>query len=158
MKVACAWGVWIIDENGQIFYYCSMEKEGYKKLVKYWQETADYDYETMKSLYKSKRYANCLFFGHIVLEKILKALITKNTKKQPPYIHNLARLWDLSGIQLEEKEIDLLNRVNKFNIRARYPERKLQFYKTCTKEYTTRYIKDIDKLYKKLCQKLKQKR
>ena len=33
-----------------------MKKEDQEKLIKYWHETAKHDYETMKSLFKSKRY------------------------------------------------------------------------------------------------------
>ena len=54
--------------------------------------------------------------------------------------------------------MDLLDVVNKFNIKARYPEYKLQFYKQCDKEYTKNYFNKIVKLYKKLCQILKQKK
>jgi len=133
-------------------------KNDYKKLVKYWQETAAYDYDTMKSLVKSKRYASSLFFGHIVLEKILKALVVDETKEHAQYTHDLVRLMEVSKIELSQKEIDLLNEINNFNINARYPEHKSQFYKLCTKEYSLRYIREVDKLYKKICQKLKQKK
>lgn len=133
-------------------------QDNYKKLVKYWQETAAYDYDTMKSLVKSKRYASSLFFGHMVLEKILQALVVNETKKHAQYIHDLVRLMEVSKIKLSQKEIDLLNKINNFNIKARYPEHKLQFYKLCTKEYSSGYIREVDKLYKKLCQKLKPKK
>ena len=124
-------------------------KNNYKKLVKYWQETAAYDYDTMKSLVKSQRYASSLFFGHIVLEKILKALVVNETKAHAPYTHNLIRLMKTSKISLNEQEINLLNNVNDFNMEARYPEQKLEFYKLCTKKYTENYIEKINKLYKK---------
>src|SRR3989338_9584401 len=133
-------------------------KNNYKKLVKYWRETAAYDYDTMKSLVKSKRYASSLFFGHIVLEKILKALVVNETKKHAEYTHDLVRLMEVSKIKLSHKEIDLLNEINNFNIKARYPEHRAQFYKLCTKEYSLGYINEVDKLYKKLCQKLKPKK
>jgi len=125
-------------------------KNNYKKLVKYWQETAAYDYDTMKSLVKSRRYASSLFFGHIVLEKILKALVVNQTKAHALYTHNLILLMKISKVELNKSEIDLLKMVNDFNIEARYPEYKLKFYKFCTEE--------VDKLYKKLCQKLKPKK
>jgi len=125
-------------------------KDNYKKLVKYWQETAAYDYDTMKSLVKSRRYASSLFFGHIVLEKILKALVVNQTKAHALYTHNLILLMKISKVELNKSEIDLLKMVNDFNIEARYPEYKLKFYKFCTEE--------VDKLYKKLCQKLKPKK
>lgn len=132
--------------------------DDYKKLVKYWQETAAYDYDTMKSLVKSKRYASSLFFGHIVLEKIFKGLVVKNTKKHAPYTHDLVQLYKLAGMELNNSTKDLLYEVNKFNMKARYPEWKSQFYKYCTKEYAERYLDEINKLYKNLCQKLKQKK
>jgi len=130
----------------------------YKKLVKYWEVTADYDYKSMHSLFKSRRYVSSLFFGHIVLEKILKALVVAEIKKQAPYTHDLVRLYKLAKVKQEETDKKLLLKVNDFNIRARYPEWKLQFHKICTRDYAQKYLKEIDKLYKKLCQELKSKK
>ncbi|MFH1187987.1 MAG: HEPN domain-containing protein [bacterium] len=143
-----------------------MDQETYEKLspkktkeiALYWQKTAEHDYEIMISLFNSKHYSDSLFFGHIILEKILKGLVVKEMKEQAPYIHNLTKLAELAKCDLQEKEMDLLDVVNKFNIRCRYPEYKMQFYKICTKEYTKNYLDEIIKLYKKLCQKLKQKK
>ncbi len=134
-----------------------MQKD-YEKLVNYWKNTAKYDYISMKSLFDGGRYVSSLFFGHIVLEKILKALIVKNTKKQAPFTHDLVRLYKMSKIDQEDKDKELLLEVSDFNIRTRYPEWKLRFYKACTKKYTQKYILEIDKLYKKLCQELKPKK
>lgn len=39
-----------------------------------------------------------------------------------------------------------------------YPEHKLSFYKKCDRGYTKKYLDEIIKLYKKLCQELKQKK
>ena len=135
-----------------------MEKIDVKKVVKYWRETAKHDYETMLGLFKIKRYSDSLFFGHIVLEKILKGLVAAEIKNEAPYIHNLTKLAELSKCDLSEEELDLLDEVNDFNIRARYPEYKLQFYKRCDRKYAKNYLDEIIKLYKKLCQKLKQKK
>ena len=135
-----------------------MNKDNVKKIVEYWQKTAEHDYETMTGLFEIKRYSDSLFFGHIVLEKILKGSVVRETKKQAPYIHNLTKLAELAKCDLSEEEMDLLDIVNKFNIRCRYPEHKLQFYKSCDREYTENYINKISKLYKKLCQELKQKK
>jgi len=134
------------------------KKAGYKKLVEYWRKTAEYDYDTMKSLSKSRRYASALFFGHIVLEKILKALVVANTKDYAPYIHDLARLYKLTGLDMDTDTRRFLDEVNKFNLKARYPEQKLQFYRKCTREYCGKYLSEIDSLYKKLCQKLELKK
>lgn len=135
-----------------------MEKTIIKKRIKYWLETAAHDHETMNVLFKAKRYSDCLFYGHIVLEKILKGLTVKETKKEAPFIHNLTKLAELANGGLLKDEMDLLDKVNDFNIRARYPEYKIQFYKQCDREYAKNYIDKISGLYKKLCQKLTQKK
>lgn len=135
-----------------------MKKEDVKKVVKYWQTTAKRDYETMLGLFKIKRYPESLFYGHIVLEKILKGLAVERTEIEAPHIHNLTKLAKLAKRDLSEEEMDLLDEVNDFNIRARYPEYKLQFYKQCDRKYAQNYLDKITKLYQKLCQKLKQKK
>ena len=129
-----------------------------KKLIDYWQFTLTDNYKTMESLYKSKRYSACLFFGHLVLEKALKVMVTIKTKDHPPRIHNLLRLAELAKLDLTEKEIDLLADVNEFNLEARYPEVKYEFYKRCNKSFTDPYYQSIKKLYRELCQKNKLKK
>jgi HEPN domain-containing protein len=132
-----------------------MERIDIVELIDYWLLTAEHDYKTMLALFKSKRYSDSLFFGHIVLEKVLKGLVVKKIRKPAPYIHDLIRLAEIGDVKLSKREENLLNEVNEFNIRARYPEDRLGFYRTCTREYTKKYLDKIDNLYKKLCQKLK---
>ena len=136
-----------------------MTREQVKKITIYWRKTAKRDYDTMMGLFKIKRYPESLFYGHIVLEKILKALVVQSTKKESPYSHHLLWLMQKARIEIElqEKEKELLGKVNEFNIRARYPDYKLQFYKKATKIYTEEYLRAIKKLYKKLCLILQQK-
>lgn len=128
------------------------------EIVEYWLKTAKHDYDTMQGLFKIKRYSDALFYGHIVLEKLLKAHVVQVTQKQAPYTHDLVRLQDYAKLSLSEKELDLLDLVNDFNIRTRYPEYKLEFYRRCTRKYAENHLTQIVSLYKKLCQKLKQKK
>lgn len=135
-----------------------MNKADQKKLVNYWRETAEHDYETMNGLFHIKRYDAGLFFGHIVLEKMLKAFVAHSTGDHAPFTHNLARLAELSGIEISEKEMEFLRDVNVFNMEARYPEEKLQFYRRCTQEYAEEYREKIESFYQKLCRELKSKK
>lgn len=48
-----------------------MKKDDY---IGYWRTTADNDFNTMLNLYNSKDYHWSLFIGHLVIEKLLKAL------------------------------------------------------------------------------------
>lgn len=109
----------------------------------------------MNNSFKGKQYAYSLFFGHLVLEKILKAHVVKTTKKHAPYIHNLLNLSEKAGLNLSRAEKDLFNEVNSFNLRTRYPDHKFEFYKKWNKNNTKAYLDKIKLLYKKLCQKLK---
>lgn len=135
-----------------------MDNSQIKKIVSYWKETAECDYKVMNSLFKSKEYYGCLFFGHIVLEKILKALAVREIKQQAPYIHDLVRLEEIAKIELSKEEVKLLKEVNAFNLKTRYPDYKLKFYKLCTKEFTKDYLDKIIILYRKLCQRITQKK
>ena len=133
-----------------------MNKKEKNKIINYWRKTAEHDYDTMLALFKNGRYSDSLFFGHIVLEKAIKGMVVKDSGEQAPYIHDLVRLLDLTSSELNKEEIKLLNRVNTFNIRTRYPDYKLDFYKTYeNKEKAKEYLDQIKKLYQKICQKLK---
>ena len=126
-----------------------------KKLVKYWTDTAKHDFKTMNGLFNIKKYSDSLFYGHMVLEKILKALIVQNKKRHPQPTHNLLVLLKEAGIDLEKEEVEFLAEANKFNIKARYPDYKMSFYKIATLRYTKPRLEKIKLLYKKLCQKIK---
>ncbi len=63
-----------------------------------------------------------LFFAHLALEKILKALVCRRTHDAPPKIHNLTRLSELAGLRLDAQQARTLAAMNQFNLEGRYPE------------------------------------
>ena len=92
-----------------------MEK---RDIVNFWVETAENDYKTMLNLYASKDYHWSLFMGHLVIEKLLKALYVKNKDNNIPRIHDLLRLAEKAEIETTEKQKDDLDYITTFNIRA----------------------------------------
>jgi len=128
------------------------------KSIQYWIKTSEHDYETMQGLFKIRRYADSLFYGYIVLEKILKARVVKASGKEAPRIHNLVVLAKLSGIEFSQEDLEFLATINRFNMRARYPDIKLNFYKLSTAKYTKDKLDKIKKFYQTLCQNLKLKK
>ena len=112
-------------------------------LIEYWIYSSNKDFVTMKHLFKKKDYHWSLFIGHLVIEKLLKAHHIKNIDNSPPYIHNLLRLAEKSGLNLTENQKDFLVTVTTFNISARYDDYKMDFYKTCTKKFTKEWIEEI---------------
>jgi len=123
-----------------------------KTQIRYWLLSASHDYDTMLGLFELERYSDSLFYGHIVLEKSLKALVVAESKKLAPLIHDLTTLAELAKIELENDEKSLLAAVKHFNITSRYPDYKLDFYLICDYAYTISYLDSITLFYKKICQ------
>ncbi len=122
-----------------------MDKQAFnkEKLIQYWIESSDNDYETMEAMYHSRRYHWTLFVGHLMIEKLLKAYYVKVNGDFPPFIHNLLRLAEKSQIELNEEEKIFFVTVTAFNINARYDDYKMSFYKKCTPEYTAQWIEKL---------------
>ena len=66
--------------------------------------------------------------------KAIKAIfVLSNNNDTPPKIHNLVRLAQLSRLELTDEQIDLLDRINDFNLEARYPDYKFLFINSAQK-------------------------
>lgn len=119
-------------------------------LMKYWFESAESDYETMKVLYNNKKNTWCLFIGHLVIEKLLKGLYAKNNSENPiaPKIHNLILLSQKANLEVPNEIREKIQVINTFNISARYDDYKRSFDEKCTDDYTTEQIKNIEEVQK----------
>lgn len=117
-------------------------------LMNYWIESADEDYNVMNVLHSNKKNSYCLFFGHLVIEKLLKALYAKNNKGTPyaPKSHDLLYLAEKTQLKLNERQEDLLDTITRFNMNARYDDYKKEFYLKCTDEYTEQQLKNIEEI------------
>jgi HEPN domain-containing protein len=117
-----------------------------EKIAEHWINTSDKDFQTMEHLYKSKDYNWALFMGHIVIEKLLKACVTKATRQHAPPLHDLLRLANLAKIELTPEYTDWLDVLTTFNLNTRYDNYKQDFYKKCTPEFTDEWINRIHTL------------
>lgn len=116
--------------------------------IQYWLDSAAHDLDTAESLFQAGKYDWCLFLGHLVLEKMLKALYVKiNVDNFPPKIHNLLRLAEISALALTSEQQEFFDDVNEFNLAARYSDYKEAFYQRCTREYTEPYFTGIKENY-----------
>ncbi len=107
----------------------SFDKE---RIINYWIESSDKDFKTMNDLYETKNYSWSLFMGHLVIEKLLKALFVKKKGEYPPLIHDLRRICEKSGIEIDMPQQIILDSISRFNINARYDDYKQSFYLLCT--------------------------
>ena len=118
--------------------------------MKFWLESADNDYETMKVLYNNKKNTWCLFIGHLVIEKLLKGLYAKNNPQNPisPKIHNLILLSQKANLKVPIEIREKIQVINTFNISARYDDYKKSFDEKCTDSYTKEQVKNIEEVQK----------
>ena len=110
-----------------------MKKED---IVKYWLVTAERDWQTVQHLFESGDYHWSLFIGHLVIEKVLKAIYVQKVNENPPRIHDLARLAQRCDLIPDDTMLDKLDRITRYNLNVRYPDYQLEFYQMCTQEYT----------------------
>lgn len=122
--------------------------------IDYWISSASHDLDVAETLFNNGKYDWCLFIAHLVLEKLFKAFYVKNNGMLPPRIHDLVRLANMSKIVLNEDVVEYLDGVNTFNISARYPDEKMNFYKMCTHAFTAEQFSRIKDIYQCLLKKI----
>lgn len=118
------------------------------EIISFWKKSAWLDKKTANALFNSKSYVGCLFFTHLYLEKVLKGLVQKATGKTPPFTHDLLVLAKIANMALTEEQQNHLAVINIFNIRARYADYKFSLYKKATRNFTAKFCKIAEELYK----------
>jgi len=84
-------------------------KPDINKLINFWESEAGEALKVAGHLVEKEDFSHALFFGHLALEKMLKALCVRELRDHAPPIHNLVRLAKIAGIELDEQaENDLV--------------------------------------------------
>jgi len=122
-----------------------------KKQINYWQISAQSDIETAEILINKQKYIQGLFFCHLCMEKIIKALVVKQTSQIPPKSHNLEYLCEQSQITVTNEQKQFMAILMKYQLEGRYPE-----YYPVTPSITTvnNYLCKTKELYSCLKQML----
>lgn len=118
-----------------------------KDVVHKWVHSAKEDIEIAKELRNSKRYAYCLFFCQLSLEKILKAVIVDITDDAPPITHDLVKLTVMAKLSPNVEQEVHLREITTFNIEARYDIHKERLYKKATPDFTRTYLIVAEELF-----------
>ncbi len=126
-----------------------------KDHVDYWLRIAEKDKDMTLYLMKDNRYVYVLFFAHLYLEKIAKALwVQNNIDNVPPKTHNLLKLINESNVVLPQQDQAFLIKLNQYQIESRYPEDIDKLYKITDKKITDEYLNKIDLIEQCLRKKL----
>lgn len=77
---------------------------------------------------------------------MLKALYVDIKEDYPPKTHNLIVLLKSIEIDVSEEMEAHLIEINSFNMEARYPDEKFEFYKKCTSDFAGHYFAVIEEI------------
>ncbi len=117
--------------------------------IKFWLESAEHDLEAAESLFAAERFDWCLFLGHLVLEKALKAIYVRdNDSQMPPRTHSLVKLAEKTTLPLTEEQKLFLDEVTDFNLEVRYPEYRNEFRRKCTRAFCEERFNKIKEYHK----------
>ena len=122
--------------------------ENIDEVILHWRESAEQDFSTMQNLLKSRDYSWALFLGHLVLEKLLKALYVKKFQAHAVFSHDLLRFAKKIELGLSADYEEWLDEITTFNLNARYDSFKQNFHQLCTKEFTEKWVARIETLRK----------
>ena len=121
------------------------------KNIEYWLSGAFNDFDTAVILITNKKFVHGLFFCHLSIEKILKALLVKETGNLPPKSHNLQHIQEMANVQVSDEEKVLMSVLMKYQLEGRYPDYKPE---TPSLETINNYLNRTTALLECLKQKL----
>jgi HEPN domain-containing protein len=90
--------------------------------VERWKDQACYDLDTARAMLCSGRYLYVLFCCQQAVEKMIKAVIAKQSNEFPPRLHALIRLAEVVALELTDERAQLLRELSNYYIQTRYPE------------------------------------
>jgi len=123
--------------------------------IQYWTKQVSDDFDCANVLYIAKHYAQSLFWAHLALEKLAKALwIKSNEGNAPPFVHNLLRLITLTNEAFSQEQLQFFNEMNMFQIKGRYPDYAENLEDTITKDICEEYLNKTKEMIQCLQEKL----
>ncbi len=123
--------------------------------IRYWTISAADDWKAVQRLFETRHYPQALFFAHLYLEKLLKALIVRRTGRDAPYGHGLRVLAEKAGLAPTPDQVLFLSRVTEYNVRGRYPDWMFEFKKRCTRKFCQNELQEIERFGKWLRKEIK---
>ena len=123
--------------------------------IDYWINTAEDDWDSVELLFNGRKYLQALFWAHLVLEKLAKALWVKNHEENiPPKVHNIVWLLEDSGVEISLEDTMFLEVFNRFQLSTRYPDYLRRIDNLCTEEFTVNQLDKVKEIKQCLLKKL----
>ncbi len=129
--------------------------EKLKNQVLYWKQGGLEDLASAEEIIThTRRYAAGLFFLHLALEKILKALYVEKHGTYAPLTHNLLSLVSKCGLPTDSQQETALAAINEFNLETRYPDDRAAFISRATSAFANESLAKAKDLFQWISQHL----
>lgn len=129
--------------------------KGKQEHINFWIDQSNDDWAAVGTLFNGKKYLQSLFFAHLVIEKICKAIwIKHNVGNVPPGSHNLIYLLSSTEIDLPDDKSEFMLSLNRFQLEGRYPEYLTKIHEICNKQFTSSMLDKTNELRSWLLGKL----
>lgn len=89
--------------------------------VQKWLRFAEADMSSAEALHQVGQDLNAIFHLQQAIEKVMKALLLKQTSKEPPRIHGLRKLAERCALTLAPEQALLLENLSEYYVESRYP-------------------------------------
>jgi HEPN domain-containing protein len=123
--------------------------------IKYWIDQANDDWEAVNALIKNGKNLQGLFFTHLVIEKLGKAVwIKDNEGNIPSRTHNLLYILSQTQLILTDEQSEFFLNLNRFQLEGRYPEYITKMQLICDEKFTNEIISKTDEQRKWLIENL----
>jgi HEPN domain-containing protein len=124
-----------------------MDKQAH---ISYWANSSADSWDTAIFNLQGHQKLATLFFFHLAIEKLLKAIwIKDNISNTPPFTYDLQKLFSECELEDNMHWYDYLAIINSWNIEARYPDYKNTLFKLASPEYLVQHFSKINEL--KIC-------
>lgn len=116
------------------FNFASNEEMIKSDYIQYWKIGSEKDWSAVETLFEKGNYVQGVFFGHLVLEKLLKAHWVKdNVEDIPPKTHNLIWVAEKTQIKFNTKELSFLNEMTRYQSLSRYSDYSYDLFRILNK-------------------------
>jgi HEPN domain-containing protein len=123
--------------------------------VAHWMATADDNWRELHNMVQAGDYLPALFWAHLCIEKLSKALwVKENVPNVPPRIHNITHLLGATTFQPTPAQLILISDLNRFQLEGRYPDYHQRMRQLATATYTQTALADVTALRQCLLNRL----
>jgi len=108
---------------------------------------ADQNWREVGSMFTAGTYVPCLFWAHLTIEKLAKALwVQDNIGDTPPFTHNVARLLADTQLVLTPAQATFVQQLNTFQLEGRYESYTANLRQQATQAFTHAVLQDVTDL------------